>query len=940
MDSLSALGLSVEDLTKYLDVCAQAQRKSNTTADAMMEAYIACGGTLNNLNVPLDESATYLGILANRGKKGAEAGNALNSVLINLTSGAGQAGEAMQKLQLSSFDAEGNFKGMNVVLNELGDKLATCTEEEKNMYLAMIGGKTQIDTLNALLSGTSEEYSKLNYEIKNSKGALDEMAKTMQDNAKGNVERLKSQLEGLGLQIGDKLLPHVNSLIEKLSGLIAWFGNLSEGTQQSIVKMGLLTFATGGALKGIGSITMGVGGLVSMFGRSTAALGTNATATTALGNATAATSTRGIARLASSLFKLNPITIGVGTGIVALAAGMKVTKTNSELMSKTVLDTTDNMTGLEKSLNRVNNSHLKSREELVKLGLVYEDFGSNISEDFQEAVKRSQRAIVDFNTSLTEINFDDALSEEEVKVFTDTVDGMCEGAVTLIKNKQKEGNDALAEMFKLDDEKIDENEKKVLEILQKHSEAQITEVDNLEKEIYAIKDAAVAEKRGLNEQEVKDIETKVARIKQIELEALGGTQEEILYAKNEFSARIANLDLETASSLIQEKATLRDDEIAKISASYDTQIQLLEEHLNKNKDLSEEQKNIINEEIAKHTEARDTKIEAQNQLYDEILRITGEKNPEILGELNRYTGEVLTLEDKKAQELIKQYTSNFEGLNKITADGTYSLYNQHSGMWENVTVNVDERSGQIVGLYSDMQNKSGGHTAAMGKDMEKLGKDYAASQSTMQSSLKESERLTVTSSGQIIGANGKVVTALDGVTTAADGTRKGFININDTPIEVTVNKDGVITNLNEIKTAADNAAKPRTLTITTKNVSSGNPMTGPVGSSRPSGFSMIPSQIGSNIATYDNMVVDGEYYNANTVKSEHLVNTSNIVNNQSTSSISMDIDYNHLAKVISSSLQEAINNIKFEGDIAINLDGSKVYNKTSNILAMNTKRRR
>lgn len=938
-DSLSALGLSVEDLTKYLDVCAQAQRKSNTTADAMMEAYIACGGTLKNLNVPLEESATYLGILANRGKKGAEAGNAMNSVLINMTSGAGQAGVAMEKLGISAFDGQGKFKGMNVVLTELGDKLATCTEEQKNQYLAMIGGKTQIDTLNALLSGTSEEYSKLNREIKGSKGALDEMAKTMQDNAKGNLTKLKSQLEGLGIQIGEKLLPHVNNLVDKLSKLIEWFGNLDEGTQQTIVKMGLLTFATGGALKAVGGITQGVGGLVSMFGRSTKALGANATATTAVGTASAATSTKGIAKLAGSFLKLNPLTIGVGAGIVALAAGMKVAKTNSELMGKTVLDVTDDMTGLEKSLAKVNDMHFKSRDELVKLGLVYEDFGNNISEDFQEAVKVSQRSILDFNNSLHEMNFDDVLTKEEIQGFTDSVSGMCDSAVSLIKEKQEEGNNALSEMFKLDDEKIDESEKQVLEILQKHSEAQISEIDNLEKEIYAIKDTAVAEKRALNEQEVLDIETKVARIKQIELEALGGTQEEILYAKNEFSARISTLDLETASSLIQEKAKLRDDEIAQISASYDTQIQLMQEKL---PTLNEQDRLAMEEQIAKHTETRDKKIEAQQQLYNEILRITGEKNPEILAEINKYNGEILTADDKKAQKLASQYMNNYEGLKNITSDGTYSLFNTHTKMWEDITVKTDAHSGEVVGIYSAFQKRAGGHTKAMADDTKKMGQANEETQKNIRDALTKSETLTVNSAGQIVDANGKIVTSLEDITTKADGTKSGIVMLNGTPIAIDVNKQGVITNLNEIKTAADNAAKPRTLSITTKYQTSGSPMQSSGAGGKPSGFSLNQENklSRSNIpVTYENMVVNGEYYTANTVKSENLVNTSTQIHT-SDSSMSLNINYEALAKVISATFADAIENIKLESDIAVNLDGSAIYNKTSNMLALKTKRRR
>lgn len=74
-DSMSSLGVEVNDLNRYLDIVAKSQSSANTSATQMLEAYISCGGTLKNLNVPLEESATWISILANRGKKASEAGN-------------------------------------------------------------------------------------------------------------------------------------------------------------------------------------------------------------------------------------------------------------------------------------------------------------------------------------------------------------------------------------------------------------------------------------------------------------------------------------------------------------------------------------------------------------------------------------------------------------------------------------------------------------------------------------------------------------------------------------------------------------------------------------------------------------------------------------------------------------------------------------------------
>ena len=64
---MSALGVEIGDLSGYLDIAAKANNKSNQTAEQLMEAYLGVGGMMKNLNVPLAESATALGVLAIRG---------------------------------------------------------------------------------------------------------------------------------------------------------------------------------------------------------------------------------------------------------------------------------------------------------------------------------------------------------------------------------------------------------------------------------------------------------------------------------------------------------------------------------------------------------------------------------------------------------------------------------------------------------------------------------------------------------------------------------------------------------------------------------------------------------------------------------------------------------------------------------------------------------
>lgn len=254
-DSMSALGLQVNELDHYLDVCARAQNRSNTTLTQMQEAYIACGGTFKSFNTPLQESGALLGILANRGIKGSEAGNALQSTLVNLTKKSGESYKAMQALGISAYDANGDFRGVTTVLEDLKDKTAGLTEEQRNTYLTMIGGKNQLTTLNALMAGLSAvteegkmEFEELYNSLGDCDGALNVMANTMTNNLNGAMARAQSATDDFKITIGEKLEPYVtqffNWFAEKLPGAAEKFSVLLDSKLPKAISFTKSAFET------------------------------------------------------------------------------------------------------------------------------------------------------------------------------------------------------------------------------------------------------------------------------------------------------------------------------------------------------------------------------------------------------------------------------------------------------------------------------------------------------------------------------------------------------------------------------------------------------------------------------------------------------------------------------------------------------------------------
>lgn len=266
-DSMAALGLTVDDLDGYLDKVAQTSRKSNTDIDALMEAMVVAGGTFSRFNVPLEEANAFLGVLANRGTKGSEAGTALNAIMDRLTSGTGQAADALEDLNLSAFDSEGNFKGMEVVMREIEGRLSGMTDEQKAHYQSMIAGLNHGKSFEKMLQGLGDEYDELKDDITNSKGALEDMRNTMKDNLQGDLENLTSAFEEIAISIGSVLLPHVKTMIGFIQSLADKFNSLDDKT---ITIIAVVAALAAGFLLLTGPILMLVGFIPSMLAGFTA----------------------------------------------------------------------------------------------------------------------------------------------------------------------------------------------------------------------------------------------------------------------------------------------------------------------------------------------------------------------------------------------------------------------------------------------------------------------------------------------------------------------------------------------------------------------------------------------------------------------------------------------------------------------------------------------
>ena len=222
-NSMNAMGVSFDDLDGYFDVIIKANNKSATTAGELMEAFTGVGGAAKAAGQDYKTTSTALGILANAGTKGAEAGTALNSILVRMTSKQ-EAMNAYKKLGVSIYDAAGNTRNFGDILKDTSKAMEGMTEEQKNSYLSAIAGTNYYSTYNQLLEGVNKTvdggasaWDKLSGEIQNSNNALDTMHKTTTDTVDYSFAKLDSALQDVQLQFLKAFGPDIQKALDYVS---------------------------------------------------------------------------------------------------------------------------------------------------------------------------------------------------------------------------------------------------------------------------------------------------------------------------------------------------------------------------------------------------------------------------------------------------------------------------------------------------------------------------------------------------------------------------------------------------------------------------------------------------------------------------------------------------------------------------------------------------
>lgn len=220
-DALTAFGLQASDSAHFADVLAKASSNSNTNVSMMGATFKYVAPLAGSLGYSIEDTAVAIGLMANAGIKGEQAGTALRATLTRLAKPPADAAAALETLGISITNSDGTIKPLNSSLIELREKFSSLSDEEKVQMASAIAGQEAMSGFLAIINASDTDFNNLASAIANSDGTAKSMADTMNNNLNGQITLLKSALEGVAIEIGTKILPSLTEFITKITEKIS-----------------------------------------------------------------------------------------------------------------------------------------------------------------------------------------------------------------------------------------------------------------------------------------------------------------------------------------------------------------------------------------------------------------------------------------------------------------------------------------------------------------------------------------------------------------------------------------------------------------------------------------------------------------------------------------------------------------------------------------------
>lgn len=790
--TLRSFNIDASNTSHVADVLALSASATNSDVTDLGETMKYVAPVSASLGISFEDTAAAAGLLSNQNIKGSQAGTVLRQAMARLASPTKEAAGLMKTYGINAFDTQGNMKPLSGVVDNLNSSLGKLTSQQRADIISTIFGTESMSGVLALMNQGGQSLSDLSKRLSDANGAAKDMANTKLDNLSGQWKILKSAVEGMNIALGERLAPYAKQFVTWFTGKIPditdgivnavdYLSNHTEDIKETAIAIGTVVTAIAGfnIAGSIGNSISGISNLVSLF--KGASVAKDAT------EAAAGISKVGLAaKILPALF--SPVGLAITAGVAVTAYGVM---SYNSLMNRSIDTATEELTIGEKIINKFTGSAYKSAKELQESGVKYTDFGEGISDSFKKSVRETAKSGTELLMNIKKIDMSGYSTSDRENKIANRINDYAYDIINALENKKNSETKVLKDALSADGNYSSENDSAVSSIGEYYDN--VTEKIQVARDkVYEITSQAYANNRELASSELEEIKGYIDQMNSLKLEAIDAKNTyDQAYAQSKFTTDASKAtDANSASELLKSAYKDIDDAYKDKIADLDGHIAVLEKILSET--TEESKKSSLEKSIDELRNTRGSYADSNWNEKQAMYQIIMDQNSGAASSIDKYTGDKVDGTELDNRDTMQKMINSHIGASNIKESGNYTLFNDLTKQWENVTIAVDDYSKEITGFYNETANKGAAYSNVQKDQLDTLRKSYTNATDGIINAIDVISNSTLnTDTGEFKMGNA-IVASMQDIQKESDGVITGMAQINGTQVYIKADASGAL----------------------------------------------------------------------------------------------------------------------------------------------------
>lgn len=253
--ALNTFSLKADQAGRVADVLANSANASAAELTDIAQGMQQGGTVAAQFGLSLEDTAAALGMFANSGIQGSDAGTLLKTSLLALTGQGKPAQAAIKELGLTVYDSQGKFVGYSSLMGQLEKASKRMTDEQYQAATATLFGSDAMRMAGIAAKQGQAGFDNMRNAVERQGAALD-VASAKMVGLPGAMEKFKNSLEEAGLSIYEHIKGPLTQIVEKGTEVVGFFSGIFNTLMEIPGAAELATGAilgTVGVLAGLGA---------------------------------------------------------------------------------------------------------------------------------------------------------------------------------------------------------------------------------------------------------------------------------------------------------------------------------------------------------------------------------------------------------------------------------------------------------------------------------------------------------------------------------------------------------------------------------------------------------------------------------------------------------------------------------------------------------------